>query len=181
MKIVLKMDAGDILLQERTPISANDTASTLHDRLSEMGAKLIGPTLKGLNDGSLKAVGQDEAQVTLAAKLNKEMELLDPSQPASTLDRQVRALTPWPGTSLFVPRLKERLKIKSVRLRSDLNGPVGHIFEKNGMILLGTPQGSLELIRVQWDGKKEIDAAQFLNGLKGRGLSLPIESGLPSQ
>lgn len=177
MKLVLKMDAGDILLQERTPISADDTASTLHDRLSEMGARLIGPTLQGLADGSIQGTPQDEALVTHASKLTKEMEALDPAKTARELDRQIRALTPWPGTSVFVKELGERLKIKAAKPRHDVAGPAGKIFEKNGMILFGAAQGALELVRVQWEGKKEIDAAAFLNGIRGRGISLPLEAG----
>lgn len=177
MKLVLKLDAGDILLQDSTSILADDTASSLHDRLSLMGAKLIGPTLKGLADGSLRGNAQDETQVTHAAKLTKEMEILDPTQTAAQLDRQVRALAPWPGTSLFLKELGVRLKVKAARPRIDISGPMARIFEKNGMVLLGTAEGSLELTRVQWDGKKETDVAAFLNGLKGRGQGLPLEVG----
>lgn len=171
MHLVEKLDAGDILLQKTTSISTEDTASTLHDRLASLGAELILPTLEGLSDGSLQGVKQDELKVTYAAKLTKEMEALNPSESALQLARQVRALNPWPGTSLD---LGQRLKVKQVRVRSDLKGHEGQIYEKAGMLLLGTSEGALELIRLQWDGKKEVDAGGFLNGLRGRGQILPI-------
>jgi methionyl-tRNA formyltransferase len=174
MKLVEKLDAGDILLQKTTPLSADDTAGTLHDRLAQMGAELIVPTLQGLVDGTLQGRVQDEAAVTYASKLTKEMEWLDPRMDAVELDRRVRALNPWPGTSVKVGEPSQRLKIKRARYRNDISGAPGQIFERAGMPLLGTPRGSLELLAVQWDGKKEVDAAGFLNGLKGRGQGLPL-------
>ncbi len=173
MKLVEKLDAGDVLLQDRTWVHSDDTAGILHDRLMEMGAKLIVPTLLGLADGTLKSVAQDESAVTYASKLNKEMEVLDCSLTAAELDRRIRALTPWPGSSIQVEGLG-RLKIKRVILQNGASGRAGEIFERAGMLLMGCSSGSLQLIRVQQEGRKEIDAAAFLNGLKGSGLKLPL-------
>ncbi|MBC7693431.1 MAG: methionyl-tRNA formyltransferase [Methylotenera sp.] len=174
MHLVPKLDAGDVLLQAKTPVKEDDTLSTLHDRLASMGAELIIPTLEGLQAGTLMGQVQDESLVTYAQKLAKEMEALKPSESAFLLDRKVRALNPWPGTSVILAT-GERLKIKRAKLRRDIQGNAGKIFEKAGMALLGTPDGALELLSVQWDGKKEVDAAGFLNGLRGRGQSLPLE------
>ncbi len=179
MRLVQELDAGDILLQDQTPISAEDTASSLHDRLAEMGARLIGPTLAGLEAKTLQGQAQDSSQVTYASKLNKEMEWLNPDrETAAQLDRKVRALNPWPGTSLL---LGERLKVKQVKVRDDIHGTPGLVFEKAGMLLLGTSQGSLELKVLQWEGKKSVDAAGFLNGLHGRGQKLPLRVGTPEK
>lgn len=176
MRLVEKLDAGDILLQEKTPIGAHETSGELHDRLARMGAELIGPTLRGLDDGSLVGRVQDEALVTHARKLDKAMELLDPlTKSARELDRQVRGLTPWPGSSLMLQVGSEtrRLKIKEAIPRSGVRLEPGTLDEKVGMLLLGTADGALELKRVQWEGKKEIDAGGFLNGLKGQRSGLP--------
>lgn len=173
MKLVEKLDAGDVLLQSRTPLAEDETAGTLHDRLARMGAELIVPTLAGLESGTLKGVAQDESLVTYASKLTKEMELLNPSENAEVLERRVRALNPWPGTSLMIGG--QRLKVKRAKLRSDIRGNEGKIFERAGMLLLGTVAGSVELLSVQWDGKKEVDAAGFMNGLKGRGQAFPLQ------
>jgi methionyl-tRNA formyltransferase len=172
MHLVEKLDAGDILLQEKTPIAAQDTAGSLHDRLALIGARLIVPTLKGLDSGELRGIRQDESLITYASKLTKEMEALDPSLEAQVLERRVRALNPWPGTSLMIEG--QRLKVKKVRVRADLPGNQGKIYERSGMLLLGTSSGALELLTVQWDGKKEVDAAGFMNGLKGKGQNLPV-------
>lgn len=173
MRMAEKLDAGDILLQTRTPIHPEDTAGSVHDRLARLGAGLMIQTLRGLEEGTLKDTRQDETQVSYASKLTKEMEALDPVQePAVSLDRKIRALNPWPGTSLWVG--KDRLKIKKARLHEDIAGTLGAIFEKNGMLLLGASGGALELLEVQWDGKKATGPSEFLNGLRGRGQTLPL-------
>ena len=177
MRLVEKLDAGEILLQAKTPISAGDTAETVHDRLARMGADLVVPTLAGLEQGTLKGQAQDEAQVTYASKLTKEMEHLDPSETAEVLDRRVRALNPWPGTSIWIDFGKgtpERLKIKQATPHPGVSGPVGTLFERTGMICLGTAKGALQLESLQWDGKKAVNPAGFLNGLRGRGQELPL-------
>ncbi|MBI2711682.1 MAG: methionyl-tRNA formyltransferase [Bdellovibrio sp.] len=173
MVMAQKLDAGPVLLQEKVTIEPHETTKSLHDRLAVLGAKMILPTLEGLERNTLVKTIQDESRVTLAPRLTKEMELLDSSQPAEVLDRRVRALNPWPGTSVRVGG--QRLKIKAALARRDIAGTPGLIFEKAGMLLLGTTEGSLELIRLQWDGKKEVDVAEFLNGLRGRGQVLPLK------
>jgi methionyl-tRNA formyltransferase len=172
MHLVPELDAGDVLEQERTPITRTDTAQSVHDRLAQMGAKLILSTLKGLELGLLKRQVQNTSDVTYASKLTKEMEWIDPYlESAVEIDLRVRALNPWPGTSL---QLDQRLKIKKATLREDIQGVAGHIFEKAGMLLLGTPQGALELETLQWEGKKELGASEFLNGLRGKVQKLPL-------
>lgn len=172
MQLVEELDAGDVLLQKETPISSEDTAETLHDRLSQLGAELILATLEGLQNGSLKGKPQSAHEVTFSEKLTKEMEWLNPQESAEILDRRIRALNPWPGTSV---QIGQRLKIKKAKLRSNIQGIPGKIFERSGMLLLGTAQGSLELLRVQWEGKKETDCSDFLNALRGRNQSLPLQ------
>jgi methionyl-tRNA formyltransferase len=178
MKLVEKLDAGAVYLEARTPISADDTAGSLHDRLMKMGAELILPTLAGLENGSLKGKEQDESQVTYAQKLTKEMEWLDTSRSARELDLRVRALNPWPGTSIWID--SQRLKVKRAKPRADIQGRQGFVFEKAGMLLLGCSEGSLELEVVQWEGKKEIAPGAFLNGLHGRSQKLPLETAKPA-
>jgi methionyl-tRNA formyltransferase len=173
MYMAEKLDAGDILLQEKTPIHETDTAGSLHDRLAEIGARLITQTITGLAQGSLQRRVQDENLVTYAGKLTKDMEWLDPNEPAEVAARKVRGLNPWPGTSIRLGT-GERLRIREAKLRKGTSVTPGQLDERQGMLLLGTQGGSLELLKVQYDGKRETDAAAFLNGLKGRKQALPL-------
>ena len=180
MKMVRELDAGDIYEQVETKIGARETATELHDRLALLGGDLILSTISGLVSGQLQGIPQDTSKVTVASKLTKEMEVLDPALSAVELDRRVRALNPWPGTSLLLEIEKngvvatERLKVRQTVPHPTLSPPMGELQERAGMLVLGTAQGALEIQRLQPEGKKELDAASFLNGLKGRGVSLPI-------
>jgi methionyl-tRNA formyltransferase len=179
MRLVEKLDAGEILLQARTQIGHEDSAGTLHDRLSRMGAELVIPTLDGLERGTINGLTQDESKVTYASKLSKDMEWLAPALGAEALERRIQALNPWPGTSVrvaFAGVEPRRLRIRGAKARPDIQGQVGQIFEKAGMVLFGTASGALELLSFQWDGKREVDAAGFLHGLRGRGIMLPLET-----
>jgi methionyl-tRNA formyltransferase len=169
-KMVFKLDAGDVLLCEKTAIAATETTQSLHDRLSQMGAGLLVRTIEGLEAGGLAGVPQNESQVTVASKLTKEMERLDPSKSVRELDCQVRALNPWPGTSVFLAPGGERLKIKRAAPRPEVRSRPGKVFDVSGRLFLGASDGCLELLEVQPDGKKALSAQDFLNGLRASGL-----------
>jgi methionyl-tRNA formyltransferase len=177
MRIVPKLDAGDMLLQERTAILPEDTAETLHDRLSEIGAKLIVPTLKGVMEGALRGIPQDEQKVTYAHKLQKEMELIDWRKSAREVDLAVRALNPWPGTRIET-NSGLKIKIKKGRLVSftpGRPGPAGTLHTFGGELFLQCGHGSYQVLEVQEEGKKSVSGQDFLNGLQGRGIELPLQ------
>ena len=174
MHMALKLDAGDILMTEVTPIGPEETAGELHDRLAEMGAPLIVQTLKRLEKGDLKGTPQNEVKVTYASKLSKDMQWLDPNSSVQELHRKVRALYPWPGSRLKLENLGV-IKVHQVRLHPNLKVEPQRLQEKNGMLLVGGcgPQGALEVVSLQLEGKKVCSAQDFFNGLKGQGVSLP--------
>ncbi|KAF1854091.1 hypothetical protein Lal_00005308 [Lupinus albus] len=97
MQMDIGLDTGAMLSREAVAITAATTASSLHDDLAALGARMIVPALDGLAAGTLAAVPQPEDGVTYAAKLTREDGRLDWTRPASFVERQVRALTPWPG------------------------------------------------------------------------------------
>ncbi len=174
MMIVPKLDAGDILLQETTPISDEDTAESVHDRLSAMGARLILPTLEGLRAGTVSPRPQDESRVTYAKKLVKEMEQLDWKGSVRQLDLQVRGLYPWPGSRIETTD-GVRIKIKKGKIASvSVGGEAGTLQEHFGRLVLRCGEGAYEILELQEEGKKSISAGEYLNGMKGRGVSLPM-------
>ena len=174
MMIVPKLDAGDILLQETTPISDEDTAESVHDRLSAMGARLILPTLEGLRAGTVSPRPQDESRVTYAKKLVKEMEQLDWKGSVRQLDLQVRGLYPWPGSRIETTD-GVRIKIKKGKIASvSIGGEAGTLQEHFGRLVLKCGEGVYEILELQEEGKKSISAGEYLNGMKGRGVSLPM-------
>lgn len=171
MKMVEKLDAGEMYLKQEIQIQETDTAETLHEKLSELGAKLILETLQALENGTLRGTAQNEEEVTYAPKLTKDLEILIPNLTATEIDRRVRALSPWPGTSLFLetPQGIQRLRIKQVgeKQARRVGKSTPSLCESDHRLWLDCREGSIELMRVQWQGKKEVDANAFVNGIRG--------------
>jgi len=149
------IDTGDILLQAKTPIPGDMTAGELHDMLSELGAEVLSDTLNSLQQGKLTPRKQDGALASYAPMLSKELSPLDFAKPAQVLHDQVRGLHPWPGASmLFEGR---PLKVHKTRVAQQDSSP------------LCFPCGDgqyLELLAVQAEGKRAMEAEDFLRGIR---------------
>ncbi len=160
MQMEAGLDTGPVLLQQETPIGAQETTQDLHDRLSQMGAALITRALDHLPD--LTPIPQPEAGVTYAAKIDKAEARIDWSQPAETVDRQIRGLSPFPGAWCDIGG--ERMKLLRSRL-ADGSGAAGQVL---GGFTIACGTGAVEILQAQREGKRPADAADIL-----RGFSLP--------
>ena len=160
------LDTGPMLLAEGTPISAADTAETVHDRLADLGAKLIVSTLDGLLRRSIEPVDQPAEGVTYAHKLGKEESALDWRRPAAELERKVRAFHPWPGTYFEAPKAdgSERIKVLAAALTL-AGGPPGTVsIARDGFPVVTCGVGGLKLLKLQRPGKSAQPADAFLRG-----------------
>ncbi|PKM06171.1 MAG: methionyl-tRNA formyltransferase [Gammaproteobacteria bacterium HGW-Gammaproteobacteria-4] len=164
MQMARGLDTGPVLLQRSTPITDSDTAGSLHDRLAELGAQVLGDGLTALRAGLLpQATAQPEAGVTYAHKLDKAEARLDWSQPATVLARKVRAFNPWPIAE--VELVGERARIHAAVALSDaISAAPGSVVQagREG-IDVACGQGVLRLLTVQRDGGKALAAREYLN------------------
>ncbi len=165
MQMDAGIDTGDILLQEAVPIEEDETAETLAEKLSALGARLIVRAVEALEDGTLTHTPQ-EGDTCYAGMLKKEMGLIDWKLPAETIERQVRGLLPWPGTYTF--REGRKLTVGAAKALAQEVPPnliPGAVLEadKRGL-LLQTGEGALRILQLQPEGKKTMDAKSFLNG-----------------
>jgi methionyl-tRNA formyltransferase len=167
------LDTGPMLLAERTPISAGDTAETVHDRLAAMGATLIVSTLDGLVRRSIDPTPQPDEGVTYAHKLGKEESVLDWRRPAAELERKVRAFHPWPGTSFTFNG--EAIKVLGAALTLAGGAPGTVTIARDGFPVVACGTGGLRLLKLQRPGKSAQAADAFL-----RGFALPAGTVLPS-
>lgn len=159
------LDTGDMIAKDEMSLDADITAAILHDALAEMGADLMLDVLARLvSDGSLSAEKQDDALVTYAHLLKKSDGVVDWAQSALQIDRQIRALNPWPG--VWAEIQGKRFKIIAASL-ADTGSPndisVGRILSKSGMVSCGE-NTALRLNKIQPEGKKAMDFASALNG-----------------
>jgi methionyl-tRNA formyltransferase len=160
------LDTGPMLLAESTPISAADTAETVHDRLAELGGRLIVSTLDALVGKSIEPVPQPEEGVTYAHKLGKEEGALDWRRPAAELERKVRAFHPWPGTwfDVATEQGNERIKVLSAALAL-AGGAAGTVsIARDGFPVVACGIGGLKLLKLQRAGKSAQPADAFLRG-----------------
>ena len=162
MKMDQGVDTGPLLSQRYIPITANDTAGTLFEKLASTGTDLLLKTLPPYLSGSLIPQPQAEAGVTYAPMLKKEDGLLDFNQTAMSLECRVRAFSPWPGT--FFDWKGTPLKVLRARLSSEKSPPPGTRFTVDGHPAIGTAQGILILEEVQPAGKKPMSGKAFLAG-----------------
>ncbi|QCN95110.1 methionyl-tRNA formyltransferase [Azospirillum argentinense] len=170
MQMDIGLDTGAMLLKDAVPITAETTASSLHDALADMGARLIVEALDGLAAGRLTAVPQPEVGVTYAAKLTREDGRLDWSKGAPYIDKQVRALTPWPGCWFDVPIANkvERIKVLAAEVEDIPHGrPTGTLLDDYLTIACEDHFGAIRLLIVQRPGKAPVSGADFLRGLHG--------------
>ena len=165
MQMDAGLDTGDMLLVERLPITASDTTASLHDRLAEIGGRLIVETLGLLAGGRLQPVPQPAEGVTYAHKIEKQEAAVDWSGSAAVIERRIRAFYPFPGAAtvwqgesikLWQGRAEEGSSSAQVPGSVLAAGPEG--------ITVSCGQGVLRLTELQRAGGKRLPAADFLRG-----------------
>lgn len=157
MQMDVGLDTGDMLASVAVPITAVTTASSLHDELAALGAKLVVEVLSE----NPPPIPQPEQGVTYAARLAKEDGRIDWTKPADAIDRQVRALTPWPGA--FTTLAGETLKIGAVDLIQGMTGKPGTTLDDRLTIACGD-DSALRIRRIQRPGRGMMEAEAFLRG-----------------
>jgi methionyl-tRNA formyltransferase len=176
MRLDAGMDTGDILLQEREPILEADTAQTLHDRLAELGGKLLRETLYRLRQGTLEPKPQDKSLASYAPPLKKDQGEIQWDLPAEKINRLVRGLRPWPGAFTFWQG-KRMLIHQSEVETSEVHNPPGTIHSlKEGAVQVATGKGLLSLKKIQIEGHRPVFVRDWL-----RGYSLQVGDRLGNQ
>ena len=163
MEMEAGMDTGPMISKIKTPIETRDNAQTLHDRLANLGAKLLVETIPQYVSGKIKPTPQDESQATHAPKITRDMGQIDWSKTATEIWNQARAFTPWPG--IFTHISDKLLKIIDVE-PVDINDLEPGIIGKSNYegIIVGCGKKALRIKQLQKEGGKRLAANAFLAG-----------------
>lgn len=165
------LDTGDMLLKVTTPIHADDTGGSLHDRLADMGGKAIVEALVQLANSELAPEPQNDADANYAHKLSKEEGHIDWSRSAIEIERLIRAFNPWPGT--FTDLGEQRIRLhQATALEQSCDKEPGTVIsrEREGVdVACGT--GTLKITSVQLPGSKAQSISDLING--GKQVLLP--------
>lgn len=165
MKMSSRLDAGEIILQEKVEITDSDTAGSLHDKLSVVGKELILKTIPTLLDKTATFTKQNESEATYAYVIKREDERIDYNDSTREIVNKIRGLNPWPGAySILSGRI---VKIWNARVSNNyysgvLNGQITKLYEDG--IGVKTQNGELIITELQLEGKKRMDAHTFMNG-----------------
>lgn len=160
MEVVPALDAGAMISKGAIAITQIDTAQTLHDRLSILGANLMIAAMKELQlKGHLPAEPQDEGLVTYAHKLEKNESPINWTHSAIALSRQVRAFNPFPVASTQVKNETCRIWMANAETKQ---GEIGTIVSLENGIMVACGEGSLNITELQMPGGKRLDYKQFL-------------------
>jgi methionyl-tRNA formyltransferase len=156
------LDTGDMLLKRATPIDPDEDTSSLHDRMSAVGAELLAETIELAAQGRLVPEKQDDTLTCYAPMLKKEDGLIDWSKDAPGIKNLVRGMTPWPGAFSY---LDEKLvKVYRVQSASGSGNPGEVLSAGRDGIEVACGTGSIVIHELQLEGKKRLPAAEFLAG-----------------
>lgn len=166
MQMDAGLDTGDMLLIERTAISATDTTAALHDRLADLGGRMIVEALEMAACGGLAPVVQPAEGVTYAHKIEKAESSVDWSLPAQTIDQRIRAFDPFPGASTRLGAETIKLWAASPEATDAPAGAVpGQVLAADASgVTVACGMGCLRLTTLQRAGGKRLATADFLRG-----------------
>ncbi|MEL7235008.1 MAG: methionyl-tRNA formyltransferase, partial [Chloroflexota bacterium] len=155
------LDTGPMLSKRAISIAEDDTGQSLHDKLADLGADLLSETLPQYLNGEITPEPQDDALSTLSPQIQKEEGAINWENSAESIERLVRAFTPWPGT--YTSWDSKRLKILAGSVVAGSAAP-GEVTEKGGRVAIGTGAGLFVPTELQLAGSKAVSVTDFVNG-----------------
>lgn len=165
MRMVTKMDAGDIISQASFPIGENDTTSVIHDEMIKVASKLLIETLPSILDESYVLTAQDENLVTYSPNISKEQELINWDKTAQEVHNQIRGLSSFPGAYSNLDESRFKIYLSELtNLKATANpGTISHVDDET--IYVNCNDYQLKLVRVQPAGKKQMDTKDYVRGI----------------
>lgn len=163
MQVVEALDAGAMYKKGEIAIDKDMTVGILHDKMAELGARLMLDVLADLDN--IKPEPQNEDLVTYAAKIEKEESKLDFNDDAVVLERKIRAFNPYPAT--YFEYNGERFKLLKCRaLPNEHCLKAGELLQDGNRLFIGCAVGALEVLQIQRQGKKAMATEELLRGFK---------------
>ncbi|MCC6158644.1 MAG: methionyl-tRNA formyltransferase [Deltaproteobacteria bacterium] len=165
MKLDEGMDTGPVGLVRQVPIAPDDTAATLTEKLAKLAAVAMTDAIDRIEAGELTWIPQDHDLADYAPMMEKDDGLIDWTRPCVEIDRLIRGVTPWPGAQTTLG--PKRLKILSASPERGVDGEPHVVVEAgSGGIVVACGEGALRIGRLQLEGKKAMDARDFVSGAR---------------
>ncbi|MUH73564.1 methionyl-tRNA formyltransferase [Psychrosphaera haliotis] len=164
MQMDIGLDTGDMLLIETCDIESSDTSGSVYEKLQQLGPKALVTAVNKIANNDIVAIKQDDNEATYAHKLTKEEAIINWSDSAEQIERNIRGYQPWPVATTQLA--EHTIKIWQANVVSEsTNAAPGTILsaDKNG-IAIATGKGVLNIMQLQPPGKKPMSASDFVNG-----------------
>ena len=162
------LDTGDVLLMQRERIRRRDTAGSLHDRLSAVAAHALSQAIDQLSAGAAQRVPQDDTAASYAGRLTRADAMIDWSLPTRQIERQIRAMNPWPvawTTIQLADGTRRDLKVFSAISCRESAGDPGRILRADDRgTLIAAGEGAILIRQVQMEGRKRMTAGEWQLG-----------------
>jgi len=162
-----KIDTGEIILQDEVDISETDTAGDLHDKLMEVGSKLVVKTVKLIQKGKVKTVIQPEKEEKPAPKIYKETCKIDWSQPIEAIYNKIRGLSPYPTAWTIIDNVNEIIEAKIYAASKEIvkhNYKIGTVITTKKEMKIAVKNGFILIDQMQLPGKRKMNTRDLLNG-----------------
>ncbi|MCL5020955.1 MAG: methionyl-tRNA formyltransferase [Bacteroidetes bacterium] len=160
-----KVDTGRIILQKKTTIGTDETAGELAGRLSAIGSDAVVETVKIIEGGRVQVIEQDGALASRAPKISKEDCLIEWSKPAGEVHNFIRGFSPEPAAFSYMKGKLLKL-FKTKRTGVSATDQPGEISVVNGRLFVACADEKLEVLELQLEGKKKLDAREFVRGAR---------------
>jgi methionyl-tRNA formyltransferase len=160
-------DTGPLLAQETIKIDGRETFTTLSDKITAQGPTLLVRTLKDFAAGKIAPTPQDHTAATATKILEREDGRIDWQHPCEMIDRRIRAFEKWPGSWTVWQRDGEEIRLKVLEARPasrEIELKPGQVSTKDNRLAVGCLDGTLEIRRLQIEGRQAAEAAQFVAG-----------------
>ena len=167
------MDDGDIISQEEVKIEDTDNVGILHDKLSILGAKLLGDTLPSILNGTNNRIKQDENLVTFAPTIKREEEHIDFNKTGKEIMNLIRGLNPWPLSNIILNDLECKV-IDAEFVKKDISETYSVVLEKNKLGITCS-DGIIYLKTIKPFGKKVMNVTDYLNGIRNQEIDWKVE------
>lgn len=163
-----KVDTGKVVLQRETEIGWEETTGDVYERLRLMGSDALVDAIHMIDSGSYQLAAQNDAEATPAPKLFKEHCRIDFTKSVDEVHNLIRGLSPFP--TAFAMLEDEKINFYKAKPGPDANIDAGEILIKNEQFLVGCADGTIELLELQFPGKRRMSADDFLagNSVSGR-------------
>jgi methionyl-tRNA formyltransferase len=158
-----EIDTGHIILQEKLPISPNETAGEVHDRMMELGAAVVLKTVQLIQAGAVQPQPQDDTRATSAPKLKPENTRIDFGARAQDVHNFVRGLNPYPGAWCMVGNKKWKI-FRTLPLVEEHRLEPGTPIHTKDSLRIAVGDGFVEVLELQLPGKRRMAIRDFLNG-----------------